>query len=82
MATKRSRKKIARQLPPVGTTLTGRSRGQLHTAVIVQAKEIPTGKAIKYGDELFTSVSAAARAVTGHATNGWLFWRPGEDSER
>jgi hypothetical protein len=27
------------------------------------------------------SSSAAAKAVTGHPTNGWLFWRPPEDSE-
>ena len=43
MTTKRQRKKIARQLPPVGTTLTGRSRGQPHTAVIVEAKDSPAG---------------------------------------
>jgi len=32
MTTKRQRKKIARQLPPVGTTLTAKYRGQPHTA--------------------------------------------------
>jgi len=30
MTSKRQRKKIARQLPPVGTTLTARSKGQAH----------------------------------------------------
>ena len=82
MTTKRQRKKIARQLPPVGTTLTGRSRGQSHTAVIVEAKDRPGGRAVKYGDQLFASLSAAAKAVTRHPTNGWLFWRPAEDSEQ
>ena len=82
MTSKRQRKKVARQLPPVGTTLAGRSRGQSHTAVIVEAKDRPGGRAVKYGDQLFASLSAAARAVTGHATNGWLFWRPTEGSEQ
>jgi len=82
MTTKRQRKKIARQLPPVGTTLTGRSRGQSHTAVIVEAKDRPAGRAVECGDQLFASLSAAAKAVTGHPTNGWLFWRAVEDGEQ
>ena len=82
MTSKRQRKKIARELPPVGITLTGRSRGQSHTAVIVKAKDRPSGRAVECGDQLFPSLSAAAKAVTGHSTNGWLFWRPTEDSEQ
>ena len=82
MTSKRQRKKIARQLPPVGTTLTARSRGQSHTAVIVEAKDRPSGRAVEYGDQLFASLSAAAKGVTGHSTNGWLFWRPAESSEQ
>ena len=82
MTTKRQRKKIARELPPVGTTLTGRSRGQSHTAVIVEANDRPAGRAVEYGDQLFPSLSAAAKAVTGHPTNGWLFWRAAESSEQ
>jgi len=34
------------------------------------------------GDQLFASLSVAAKAVTGHPTNGWLFWRAGETSEQ
>jgi hypothetical protein len=34
------------------------------------------------GDQLFASLSAAAKAVTGHSTNGWLFWRPAEAGEQ
>jgi len=80
MASKRQRKKIARQLPPVGTTLTGRSRGQSHTAIIVEAKGGPAGRAVKYGDHLFASLSAAAKAAAGYPVNGWRFWRPVEES--
>ena len=82
MTRKRQRKKIARQLPPVGTTLTARHKGQPPTAVIVEAKDRPGGRAVEYGDQLFASLSAAAKAVTGHSTNGWLFWRAGEISEQ
>jgi hypothetical protein len=82
VTSKRQRKKIARQLPPVGTALTATHKGEPHTAVIVEAKDRPAGRAVKYGDQLFASLSAAAKAVSGHATNGWLFWRPAEGSKK
>jgi len=82
MTSKRQHKKIARQLPPVGTTLTGKSKGQAHTAVIVEAKDRPAGRAVKYSDQLFASLSAAGKAVTGHPTNGWVFWHPAEAGEQ
>ena len=82
MSTKGERKKITRQLPPVGTTLTATYKGQSHTAVIVEAKDRPAGRVVRYGDQLFASLSAAAKAVTGHSANGWLFWRAGETSEQ
>jgi len=82
MRTKRERKRIPRELPPVGATLTGRSRGRAHTAVIVEAKDRPAARAVKYGDQLFASVSAAGKAVTGHPTNGWVFWHLAETGEQ
>ena len=82
MTAKCQRKRIARELPREGTTLTATFKGQRHTAVVVDAKHRPSGRAVKYGDQLFPSLSAAAKAVTGHATNGWLFWRPSEDAEQ
>jgi hypothetical protein len=82
MTSNRQRKKIARQLPPVGTTLTGSFRGQAHTAVIVEAKDRPSGRAVKCGDQLFPSLSAAAKAVTGHSANGWVFWHAAETGEQ
>jgi len=81
MTSKRQHKKIARQLPPVGTTLTATYRGQAHTAEIVEAKDRPGGRAVRYGDQLFASLSAAGRAVTGHGVNGWAFWRAAEKSQ-
>jgi len=82
MTTKRQRKKIARQLPPVGTILTARHKSEPHTAVIVEAEDRPAGRAVKYGDQLFPSLSGAAKAVTGHSTNGWVFWHPAETGEQ
>ena len=82
MTTKRQRKKVARELPPEGTTLTATYKGQAHSAVIVEAKDRPAGRAVKYGDQLFPSLSTAAKAVSGHPTNGWVFWRPVEDSKK
>jgi hypothetical protein len=82
MTSKRQRKKMARQLPPVGTTLAATYKGEPHTATVVEAKDRPSGRAVKYRDQLFASLSAAAKAVTGHSANGWLFWHPAEGSEQ
>jgi hypothetical protein len=60
MTTKGQRKKVAPKLPPVGTTLTARHRGQPHTAVIAEAKDRPAGRAVEYGDQPFASSSAAS----------------------
>ena len=78
MTTKRHRQKIARDLPAPGTTLTGRFKGQTYSATIVEAEASPTGKAVEYGGKRYPSLSAAAKAVTGHSINGWLFWQAGE----
>jgi len=81
MTAKRERKSIARELPAVGTTLTAKYKGQAYTAEIVEAKDLPSGRGVKYDDQVFTSLSAAGKAVTGHPTNGWAFWRPTETTE-
>jgi hypothetical protein len=75
MTTERHRQKIARDLPAVGTTLSARFKGQTYSATIVAAEDSPTGRAVEYDDERYHSLSAAAKAVTGHSINGWLFWR-------
>jgi 3-methyladenine DNA glycosylase Mpg len=74
MTTERRRQKIARDLPALGTTLTGRFKGQTYSATIVEAEDSPTGKAVEYDGKRYTSPSAAAKAITGHSINGWLFW--------
>ena len=82
MTTKRHRKKTARELPPVGTTLQGRFKGETRTATIVEAQDLPAGKAVDYEGGRYTSLSAAAKAITGHAINGWRFWQPAEQDQQ
>ena len=77
MGPRRHRKKIARELPPVGTTLQGRFKGETRTATIVEEQDLPAGKAIEYEGSRYPSLSAAARAITG-----WRFWQPAGQDQR
>jgi hypothetical protein len=82
MTTKRHRKRIARELPPVGTTLQGRFKGETRTATIVEDHDLPAGRAVEYEGNRYTSLSTAAKAIGGHAVNGWRFWQPtGQDEQ-
>ena len=82
MTTKRHRKKIARELPPVGTTLQGKSKGETYTATVVETDGLPGGRGIMVGEDLYRSLSAAAKAITKQSVNGWRFWQPaGQDPQ-
>ncbi len=72
---RQTRKRISRELPSVGTKLVGRSRGQVYEAVIVKSSTEPKHRAVRLQDREFLSLSGAAMAVTGHAINGWVFWK-------
>lgn len=74
-AKRKSPRQVERKLPPAGTVLVGRFRGEQVTALIVEATQFPEGKAVKVGDRLFRSLSGAARTVTKQSTNGWRFWK-------
>ena len=58
---------------PAGTQI--ESTGRKHRAI---ATVDATG--IRYGGELFGSLAAAAKAVTGYAIDGWSFWCARSDS--
>jgi len=75
MKSVRKRKNIKRELPPVGTILKGKFKGKPYTARVVKDKTNPEGKSIKFDDKLYTSMSAAARAITKQSVNGWRFWK-------
>ena len=75
-ATKRRR--FGRKLPPVGTVVTHHyrrlGRGTI-TATVVEAPSFPEGRAIELQGRLYGTMSAAAQAVRGGSTNGWVFWK-------
>ena len=55
-----------------GQTLVGKYKGEQHTCEVIEHEErlyfvLPKG-------EVFKSPSAAGKAVTGTATNGYRFW--------
>jgi hypothetical protein len=59
------------RLPPPGTVITRRYKGE-----VLQVKVLPHG--FEYKGEVYGSLSAVARAITGSHCNGYLFFRMGE----
>jgi len=72
---KRKRTKIRRELPPMGTMLVGKFKGQVYNAEIVVSSTEHNRRLISIQGREFSSLSAAAVAVTGHSVNGWVFWK-------
>jgi len=59
---------IDRRLPPPGTVITRKyKRGSVHVKVLTEGFE--------YAGEVYASLSAVAKAVTGSHCNGFLFFR-------
>jgi hypothetical protein len=75
MAEMRKRRKIKRELPPVRTILKGKFWGVEYKARIVKDISNPVGRSVKYGDKLYPSMTAAAKAITKQSVNGWRFWK-------
>ena len=71
----------ARELPPVGTELVGRYRGQELSARIVTDDDRAGAPAVECRGTRYRSLSAAARAVTGNSVNGWRFWQAVESQQ-
>jgi len=69
------KKKIVRELPPIGTVLSGNFKGTPYKAKIVKDTFQKNVKAIKYDGKLYPSMTAAAKAITKQSVNGWRFWR-------
>jgi hypothetical protein len=59
------------RLPPPGTVITRRYKGE-----VLQVKVLPHG--FEYEGEVYGSLSAVAKAITGSHCNGYLFFRMGE----
>lgn len=56
---------------PVGTMLVRKHKDKTHEAEVIQQNG---SKAIKLGDQVFGSVSGAARSITGYPTRGTTWW--------
>lgn len=72
---KRSRVRIERHLPPVGTNLEAQFNKKQYQAKIVESPSFPDGRAVSFNNLLYRSMTAAAKAVTKQSTNGWRFWK-------
>jgi hypothetical protein len=59
------------RLPPPGTILTRKYKGE-----VLQVKVLPHG--FEYEGQVYRSLSAVAKAITGSHCNGYLFFRLGE----
>ena len=76
---KRHRTAVPHEELVPGTVLTATLKGKTFSASVVLGAE---GRPqVEFEGVRYPSLSAAAKAVTGHATNGWVFWRPAEDSK-
>jgi hypothetical protein len=72
---KASQARPARELPPAGTRLSGRYRGQEFIAEVIAAEGGEGARALEYQGTRYASLSAAAKAITGNSVNGWRFWK-------
>ena len=62
-------------MPPLGTQLRGRTKGNDVYAQVVSDPATKTGLGILFECKFYRSMSGAARAATGHSINGWQFWK-------
>ena len=63
------------RLPPPGTIITREYKGQT-----LQVKVLPNG--FEFEGEVYKSLSAVAKAITGQHCNGYHFFRLGKESAR
>lgn len=63
-----------RSLPAVGTQLIATFNKRRYTAVVVAIRESSQSVTVRVRGKDYASLSAAAMKITGHDTNGWVFW--------
>jgi len=72
---KASQARPVRDLPPAGTRLSGRYRGQEFIAEVVTAEGDEGARVLEFQGARYASLSAAAKAISGNSVNGWRFWK-------
>lgn len=73
------RRRVVHQMPPAGTRLRGKTKGQEFHAEVVELSNGKAGVGILFKGKVYRSMSGAARAATGHSVDGWLFWKVAEE---
>ena len=63
------------RLPPAGTILTREYKG-----TVVQVQVLQSG--FEYASQVYKSLSAVAKAITGSHVNGYAFFRMGQQGEQ
>lgn len=61
-----------RKILAVGTVADARHKGKDYRLEVVDGDA--EGLAFRVGRKTYKSLSAAAKAITGYAVNGWVFW--------
>ncbi len=69
------RKHINRELPPIGTMLHCKFKGKKYNAVIVSDEKKTFKKLIRFNGKNYSSMTAAAKAITKASVNGWRYWK-------
>lgn len=65
----------SRSLPPVGSRWERDYHEKRHVLEVVSVDPRTRRVTARLGRETYSIPSAAARALTGFQTNGWVFWR-------
>lgn len=61
-----------REMPKTGTVFEKRYEGKNYKLKVVTS---PTGPAFDLNGHLFKTPTAAAKSITRHEVNGWVFWK-------
>jgi hypothetical protein len=72
---KASQARPARDLPPTGSQLSARYRGQEFIAEVIAAEGGEGARVLEFQGARYASLSAAAKVITGNSVNGWRFWK-------
>jgi hypothetical protein len=75
VTTETVRFQVDRRLPPPGTIVTREYKGET-----LQVSVLPSG--FEFQGEVFKSLSAVAKAITGQHCNGYHFFRLGREAHR
>jgi len=71
----KTRQKINRELPQVGTKYYKKFKDKHYTAEIIRDDKDKNVRLIEMNGKRYRTMSAAAKVITKDAVNGWRFWK-------